>query len=76
MSEQTKTTIFRTIVIILIIIILLLVFFNRNNVGKMNYYPIPTGNVDFFDIDVHTALEYDEMHPENLPNASGTEYKL
>ena len=76
MSEQTKTTIFRTIVIILIIIILLLVFFNRNNVGKMNYYPIPTGNVDFFDIDVHTSLEYDELHPDKLPNASGKEYKV
>ncbi len=77
MSEDTKTTIYRIIVIILIIIILLLLFFNRNYFGKINNYPIPTGNVDFFDIDVHTTLDYEELLPEKLPYASGTErYKV
>ena len=70
MSESTKTKIYRVIVIILIIIIILLLFFNRRNVGEINEFPIPTGNVDFFDIDVHSSTEF-ETFPEKLPNAYG-----
>ena len=68
MSEKTRTIIYRIIVIILIIIILLLLFFNRNNVGEINNYPMPTGNIDFFDIDVHTSLDYEEILPSGYPD--------
>lgn len=73
MSEKTRTIIYRIIVIILIIIILLLLFFNRNNVGEINNYPMPTGNIDFFDIDVHTSLDYEEILPSGYPDTFGTE---
>jgi hypothetical protein len=73
MYDDKKTTIYRIVVVILIIIILLLVFFNRNKVGEINNNPIPTGNIDFFDIDVHAEYGLEEMFPENLPNTYGNE---
>ena len=71
MYDDNKTMIYRIIVVVLLIIILLLVFFNRNKVGEINNNPIPTGNIDFFDIDVHAEYGLEEMFPENLPNTYG-----
>ena len=73
MYDDNKTMIYRIIVVVLLIIILLLVFFNRNKVGEINNNPIPTGNIDFFDIDVHAEYGLEEMFPENLPNTYGNE---
>ena len=75
MNNDNKTTIYRIIVLILIIIILLLTFFNRNKVGEINNYPVPTGNIDFFDIDVHTVYGDEEFLPNALPEAYGKETK-
>lgn len=49
-NEQKRDRIFRLIAIILLIIIIILLFFSR--FGRINNYPMPTGNVDVFDIDV------------------------
>ena len=49
-NEQKKDKFFRIITVLLIIIIIILLFFSR--IGKINNYPVPTGNVDVFDIDV------------------------
>ena len=49
-NEQKKDRFFRIITVLLIIIIIILLFFSR--LGKINNYPVPTGNVDVFDIDV------------------------
>ena len=49
-DEQKRNQYFRLIVIVLIIIIIVLFFFIK--FGRINDYPIPTGNVDVFDIDV------------------------
>ena len=49
-TEQKKDRFFRIITVLLIIIVLILLFFSR--FGKINNYPVPTGNVDVFDIDV------------------------
>ena len=67
MYSENNTKYYKIAIIVLLIIILLLVFFNRNKVGKINNYPLPTGNIDFFDIDVHAILGEEEVLPETLP---------
>ena len=60
-NEQKKDRFFRIITVLLIIIIIILLFFSR--LGKINNYPVPTGNVDVFDIDVD--IDYAEVFHGN-----------
>lgn len=60
-NEQKKDRFFRILTVLLIIIIIILLFFSR--LGKINNYPVPTGNVDVFDIDVD--IDYAEVSHGN-----------
>lgn len=62
-NEQKKEKIFRIIILLLVIIIIILLFFSK--FGRINNYPIPTGNVNVFDIDIRCN------HPnENIADTS------
>ena len=60
-NEQKKDSFFRIITVLLIIILIILLFFSR--LGKINNYPVPTGNVEVFDIDVD--IDYAEVSHGN-----------
>ena len=60
-NRQKKDRILRNITALVIIIIIILLFFGR--FGMINNYPVPTGNVDVFDIDVD--IDYAEVAHEN-----------
>lgn len=65
-GEQKKDKYFQIITILLIIIIIILLFFSR--FGKINNYPVPTGNVVFFDIDVN--VDYTDVPSEDKNESS------
>ena len=79
-NEQKKDKFFRIITVLLIIIIIILLFFSR--FGKINNYPVPTGNVDVFDIDVdidyanvsHGNTNYNKDTSTNTAINIGTSY--
>lgn len=74
-NVQKKDILFRVVSIILLIIIIILLFFSRY--GKINNYPMPTGNVDVFDIDVD--IDYAEVKKgdtTNITESSDNNYDI
>ena len=67
-NGQKKNQYFRLIAIVLVIIIIILIFFIR--FGKINDYPIPTGNVEVFDIDVD--IDYADVTKGTIDGATET----
>ena len=73
-NEQKKDKYFRIITVLLIIIIIILLFFSR--FGKINNYPVPTGNVDVFDIDVDIDYANVSHGNTNYNKDTGTDINI
>ena len=64
MNDERKNNIkFLVVIILLIVIILLLLFFTRFGRIQNDYYLLPTGNVDVFDIDINCSCKDSSCTP-------------